>query len=179
MVLGVVLSVLAEYITTLGKLPHLGVENRVKLQPRGVVTEGLWARGKSSQCQVLGQNFSHECLTKTPNTASRSRSSLLHTLSLGCPMAWLAPAEDAASPVPGPSMSNEVHFLSLPGISRKTTAGPAPPEYPLTREHSPTLSSAAQHVPAQPDVHWHRLSARVPAKPGNSPLQSGGYSGVC
>lgn len=57
---GVVLSIPAEHTTSLGKLAHLGVENRVKLQPRGIVTEGLWARGKSSQCQVLGQNWPYK-----------------------------------------------------------------------------------------------------------------------
>lgn len=93
--------------TTLSRLPHLGVENWVKLQAGGIVTEGLWARGKSSQCQLLGQNFSHEWLIKKPNTAFESRSSPLHTPSLGCPMAWLAPTGDAARQVPGPPRSNQ------------------------------------------------------------------------
>lgn len=148
MALGVFLSVPAEHTINLGKSPHLRVENRVKLQPRGIVTEGLWARGKSSQCQDLGQNFSHEYLIKKPSAASNSRSSPIHTHHWDAPWpGWpQLRMQQAKSQVP----PSQMRFPC-----RKPTAGKhtAPPKGPLAREPS----TAAQHISALAQALLHKL----------------------
>lgn len=151
-----------------------------------------------------------ECLIKKPNTASNCRSSHFTSSHWDSPWPGWHPTEDAASQVPGLSMSNECHFLSLPGISRKPTAEPAHstiqvpldlgaqapsvklkllqccPTHPSAAQHHPALPNTAQHILTPPNTSQHCLictgtgfAACVPAKPGNSPLQSGGYLGVC
>lgn len=124
---------------TWGKSPHLGVQNWVELQARGVIAEGLWARAKSHQCQVPGHADRHPVLPKphseAVNVPSRSR---LQPLTAGAPLfassCWDAPwpGRYPARQVPGPSLGQRFCHIptcrptptsDLPRISRKPTAG--------------------------------------------------------